>query len=144
MSLQRQHVVPPVVDLDVHLRVADDVEVVFGEVGRHDARHERLDLGDGLVLDRRIDRHRAGRHAGAAADDDDAFGVLGHERREVAEHPLQAHVLRLARRLDLAGVVIVEDAVRHPRDRDRRRHALADVNDLVLAECASPCSGRRR
>ena len=46
----------------------DDVEVVLGEVRRDDARHERLDLGDRLVLDHRIDRHRAGRDAGAAAD----------------------------------------------------------------------------
>ena len=60
-----------------HFRVADDVEVVLGEVGRDDARHERLDLGDRLVLDGRIDRHRAGGHAGAAADDEHLAGFSG-------------------------------------------------------------------
>ena len=52
----------------------------------------------------------------------------------MAEHPLQAHVLRLARRLHLAGVVIVQHAVVAPRDRDRRVPALADVDDFRLAE----------
>ena len=52
-------------------------------------------------------------------------GFFGIERRQVPEHPLQAHVLWLARRLHLAGVVIVQDAVRQPRDRHRRVPALA-------------------
>ena len=51
---------PRIVDAHVDLGVADDVEVVLGEVGGHDARHQRLDFGDRLVLDRGIDRHRAG------------------------------------------------------------------------------------
>ena len=61
---------PRIVDAHAHFRVADDVEVVFGEIGGDDLRHERLDLGDRLVLDRRIDRHGAGGDARAAADDE--------------------------------------------------------------------------
>ena len=48
----------------------------------------------------------------------------------MAEHALQPHVLRLARRLHFAGVVIVEDAVGQLRHGDRRRHAFADVDVL--------------
>ena len=63
-----------------------------------------------------IDRHRAGRDAGAAADDQHRLRVRRNQRRQVAEHALQAHVLRLARRLHLAGVVIV--AARRSSSRD--------------------------
>ena len=56
-------------------------------------------------------------------------GCRRNQRREVAEHPLQPHVLRLARRLDLAGVVVAEHAVRQPRDRHRRVQPLADVDE---------------
>ena len=112
LLLRREQKMPRIVDVDVDLRIADDVEVVLGEIGRDDARDERLDFGDRFVLDRWIDRHRAGRDAGAAADHDDGFGLFRHERGEMAEHPLQPHVLRLARRLHLAGVVVVADAVR--------------------------------
>ena len=82
-------------------------------------------------LQTRVDRHRAGGHAGAAADDHHRLRLRRHQRREVAEHPLQTHVLRLARRLNLAGVVIVEHAVRQPRHRHRRHHPFALVDDLV-------------
>ena len=50
-SLRREQKVPRIVDLHVHFRIADDVEVVLGEIGGDDARHQRLDLGDRLVLD---------------------------------------------------------------------------------------------
>ena len=110
----------------------DDVEVVLAEIGRDHLRHERLDLGDRLVLDARIDRHRAGRHAGAAADDHDALRRLrGTQRGEVAEHALQPHVLRLARRLHLAGVVVVEHAVRQLATPRPTHHPFALVDDLV-------------
>ena len=48
----------------------------------------------------------------------------------MAEHALQAHVLRVRRRLRLAGVVIGQRAVRLRRDGDRGRQALADVDDV--------------
>ena len=72
------------------------------------------------------------------------FGVRGHERRQVAEHPLQPHVLRLARRLDLAGVVIVAHAVLALRHGDGGVPALADVDDVGLPQLRRPRSGRRR
>ncbi len=53
--------------------------------------------------------------------------------REVAEHALQAHVLRLARRLHLAGVVVVAHAVAAVASTATEAvDALADVDDLVL------------
>ena len=55
----------------------DDVEVVRAEVLRHHLRHQRLDLGDRLALERRIDAHRARRHARAAADDEHASSAFG-------------------------------------------------------------------
>ena len=85
---------------------------------------------------RRIDRHRAGRDAGAAADDDHLRRAGRDERRQVAEHPLQPHVLRLARRLHLAGVVIVAHAVGSLGDRDRGVPSFADVDHLGLPQLA--------
>ena len=134
-SLRRQQEVPRVVDVHVHLRIPDDVEVVLAEI-RGDRRAARA------ARSRRssrcstfgIDRHRAGRDAGAAADDEHRPRMRRDQRRQVAEHALQAHVLRLARRLHLAGVVIVEHAVRQPRHGDRRVPALADVDDVGLAD----------
>ena len=121
----------------------DDVEVVLGEVRGDHPRDQRLDLGDRLVLDHRIDRDRAGGDAGAAADHQHLGRVLRHQRRDVPEHALQAHVLRLARRLHLAGVVVVQHAVRRPGHRDRRGDAFADVDDLVLPDPRRRSTGRR-
>ena len=52
------------------------------------------------------------------------------------EHPLQAHVLRLARRLHLSRGVILQRAVRVPGHRDGRVDALADVDDVADAHPA--------
>ena len=92
--------------------VVDDVEVVLAEVGRDDLGHERLDLGDGQRLRRSgsIDTAPAVTPAPQPMTSD-LLRLFRHQRRQVAEHPLQAHVLRLARGLHLAGVVIVQHAV---------------------------------
>ena len=134
LLVRRLQIVPRVVEVHARLRVLDDVEVVLGEVGGDDARHERLDLRDRELLHSRIDRGRARRHAGAAADDEHVLRVLRDERRHVAEHPLQPHVLRLARRLDLAGVVIVQHAAREPRHGNRGIPSFAPVDDVGLAD----------
>ena len=127
-----------VVDSHAHFRVADHVEVVLAEIRRHHARHQRLDLGDRFVIHRRVHGDGAGCHARAAADDQHSARMLRDERRQVAEHPLQAHVLRLARRLHLARVVIVADAVGQLGHGDRGVQPLADVDDVGLAH-----AGRR-
>ena len=49
---------------------------------------------------------------------------------EMTEHALQPHVLRLARCLYLAGVVVVADTCRRLRDRDERVQPFADVDDF--------------
>ncbi len=110
--------VPRVVDLHAHFGIADDVEVVLAEICGHHPWYERFDFGDRFVLHRRVDRHGAGGDPCPAADHDHVARVLRDERRQVAEHALQTHVLRLARRLHLAGVVIVQHAVRELRDGD--------------------------
>jgi hypothetical protein len=125
---------PRIVDAHVDLGVADDVEVVLGEVGGHDARHQRLDFGNRLVLDGGIDRHRTGRDAGAASDHQHFLRLRRNQRRQMTEHALQAHVLRFAGRLHFAGVVIVAHAVGELGHRHRRVDAFADVDDVGLAE----------
>ena len=62
------------------------------------------------------------------------FGILRDQRRQVPEHPLQAHVLRLAGRLDLAGVVVVQHAAARARDCDRRIPAFTHVDDVGFAD----------
>ena len=52
------------------------------------------------------------------------------------EHPLQAHVLRLARRLHLAGVVVVEHAVPELRHGHGRVEALAHEDPLAVVVVA--------
>ena len=52
-----------------------------------------------------MDGERAGRDAGADADDEDRARVRMDERRNVAEHALEAHVDVHVRGFDLAGDV---------------------------------------
>ena len=59
------------------------------------------------------------------------FRFLRQQGRQVAEHALEAHVLRLAGRLNLAGIVVVEHTTRQSRDRDGRVPAFADVDDVA-------------
>ena len=96
LLVRGQQVMTRIVVLDVHLRVADDVEVVLREVRRDDVRHQPLDFGDGLVGDEWIDRDGPRGHAGAAANHEDARRVRRYQRRDVTKHPLQPHVLRFA------------------------------------------------
>ena len=82
----------------------------------------------------------AGVTAGAVSidpDDDDAFGAGGQERDEIVEHPLQAHVLGLAQHLDLAGIVIIEHAVRHLGHGDRCRMPSSLSVIVSPGRCAS-------
>ena len=62
------------------------------------------------------------------------------------EHALQAHVLRVRRSLRLAGVVIGQGAARLRGDRDRGRHAFADVDDVRVdaARRQEPAVGDER
>ena len=87
---------------------------------------------------------RSRRHARAESDDEHRLRIVIEQRRDVAEHPLQPHVLRQARRLDLAGDVEVARAARFLGHGDRRVHPFADVQILRLASCTSAESGRTR
>ena len=112
------------------LPLLDDVEVGLAEVLGRDGRDERLELRDDHALDGRVDADGAGGDARAQPDHEHAARPLGNERRQMAEHALQAHVLRVGRRLRFAGVVVGQRAVRFRGDGDRRRETLADVNDV--------------
>ena len=91
---RRSEQMPAVVDADLDLAVRHDAEVVLGEkLGSH-LRNERLELGDDDALDGRIDADGARRDAGAEAYDEHAARPLRKKRRQMAEHSLQAHVLR--------------------------------------------------
>ena len=146
LLVRRQQVVPRVVDVDVDLRVV-----------RRRRSCARRSMSTRPAA--RAARSRRSSRARRRGSIDTApavtpapqpmtstvFGLLRHQRRQVAEHPLQAHVLRLARRLHLAGVVIV--AARRSAARETATDAFtpfADVDDLVTARPRSPCSGRRR
>src|SRR5215468_6268305 len=61
----------------------------------------------------------------------------------MTEHPLQPHVLRLARRLHFAGIVIIADAVRSLGDGHFRIPSLADVDHIGLAELRRGVSSKR-
>ncbi len=131
---RRQQEMACIVDVQADFRVADDVEVVLGKIRGRDPRHQRLDLRDDFVLDAWIDGYGSRGHAGAASDDQHRPRASRHERREMSEHPLEPHVLRLARRLHLARVVVVAHTVAALRHGDRGVPALADVDDLGLPD----------
>ena len=131
---RRQQEMSRIVQLDMGLRIRHDVEVVLGEVVRHDARDERFDFGNGQALDVGIDRNGASGNSRTTADDEYRLRVFRNQGGHVAEHALQPHVLRFARGLDLAGVVIIQHAVRQSRDGDRCVPALANVDDLSLTQ----------
>ncbi len=62
--------------------------------------------------------------------------MAGNERRQVAEHPLQPHVLRFAGGLHLARVVIVQHAVGPFGHGHRRVPAFAAVDHVGLPDLA--------
>ena len=123
---------PAVVGADFDLVVRDDVEVVLVEERRGYLRDERFELCDDDALDGRVDADGAGRDTGAEADDEHGAGLLGKQRRQMTEHALQTHVLRVRRRLGLAGVVVRQRAARLLGHGDRRRDAFGDVNDVRI------------
>ena len=104
--------VPAVVDANLDFRVRDDAEVVLarntraatrGTSGSISATTTRSTAGSTLTAPAVMPAPRP-----ITSTD---RGFAGDERRDVAEHPLQAQVLRIGRRLRLAGVVVGEHAV---------------------------------
>ena len=75
LFLGRQQVVAPIVDAHLDLRIVEDIEIRFAEVGGSGSRDQRLDFDDGLAFHSWIDGHRARRNSRAAADDQDRARV---------------------------------------------------------------------
>ena len=144
LLLRRQDEVARVVVDDLHARIVDDVVVLLREVRRHDFGNQRLDLADHDALDARMQHERSRRHAGAEADDQHRLRIVVEQRRDVAEHALQSHVLRLARRLDLAGDVEVAHAVRPSPIRRSTSSSPRRRRDTSAPSCTSGGSGRTR
>ena len=109
LLLGREDVVPGVVVDDLDARIVQHVVVLLAEEARGDLRDQRLDLADDDPLDVGVQHERAGGDARPAADDEHRARLGVQEGREVAEHPLQPHVGRLGRGLDLAADVEVDD-----------------------------------
>ena len=74
---RRQQVVTSVVDYYLGFRISYHIEVVFPEMFRNNPRHQRLNLSDDELLNRRIDAHCAGGNASATANYQDLPGFLG-------------------------------------------------------------------
>ena len=128
--IRRLQKVPSVVDQNRYLLVLDDAEVEFVEVFRNHLGYQGLDFGNGDVAGPRVDADGPRGDSRAESDDEEIILLPGQERGEVSEHPLQTHVLRIARRLDLAGIVIIENAVGLFGDSDRSRQALSHVDHV--------------
>ena len=116
--------------------VARHILVELAEVSRNHLRDEGLDFGDDDALDARIDGHGAGGDPRAVPDDEHRPRGRRHQCRQMSQRPLEAHVLRLARRLHFSRGVILQRAVRLPGHRDGGVDAFADINDVAHADPA--------
>ena len=116
LFLRRQQIMTAIIDSNFDFWIANNVEVVFRKIRRNDFRDKRFDLRDGFLLQSWLNAHRARRNACAATDHENPVRILGDQRREMSEHPLQPHVRGVARCLDLSGVVIIPNTVRQIRN----------------------------
>ena len=74
-----------------------------------------------------MEHEGAGGDAGSARDNENSFRFFVEQRRQVAEHALQAHVGGQRRGLYIAGAVKAANACRRQGHGDRHVHAFADV-----------------
>jgi len=145
---RREHVVPRVVIDDSDLQIRRDVVVRISEVSRDYSRDERLEFADHHLLDRGVDAECARGDAGAEADDENALrALLVHQRGEVAEQPLQPHVLRFGGRFHFSADVKTSPAVGAFRYGNRGVDAFAHIQRPWLSvprKEAAPCHKSRR
>ena len=81
------------------------VVILLAKHGRHHGRHQGLDVTNDDALDVGMHKERPGRHTRSTGHHQHRFRLFMEQGRDVAEHALQAHVIRLARRLHLAGAM---------------------------------------
>src|SRR5271170_7058293 len=118
LVLRGQDKVAGVVVEDLGARVVEYVVVFVREVfggGRWD---QGLQFADRDFLNGGMDYERPRGYAGAEADDQDRLRIPMQQRGNMAEHPLQAHVVGFGGRLHLSADVKVVFAVRQFGDRD--------------------------
>ena len=101
---------PRVVVNDLYLLVLHYAVILSGKMLCHDFGNQRLDLANHNPFDAGMHDERPGRDARAAADDEDRFRLRMYEGRNMAEHPLQSHVLRLTGGLNFSADVKVPHA----------------------------------
>ena len=123
-----EHEVAGIVVDDLHARILGHFEVLRAEIRADHPRDERLDFADHHPLHFGVRHERTRRDTGAESHDEHGTRIGMHERGQVAEQTLQAHVLRLRRRLDLSRDVEVAPAVAFQfTDGDGRIHSLAAI-----------------
>ena len=127
--VRRLEEVSRVVEHELDARIVEDVMVLDTEVLPGACGHDRLDLADDNAFDFGMDDEGSGRDAGADTDDEDGLRVRVHQRRDVAEHALEAHVDVHVGRFDLAADVELTRAGGVLGHGDRRRRALAQIQE---------------
>src|SRR5687768_3718219 len=118
---------PRVVEDQLDARIVEDTVVLVAEVRARTGGHDSLDLADDDPFYFWMDRQRPSGHAGANAHNQHRLGIWMQERREVAEHALEAHVDVHVRRFDLAGDMKLLRAGHAFGDGDRRRGAFSEI-----------------
>src|SRR5204862_2068363 len=105
------------------------------EERRNHAWNQRFDFTDDDALDARVEDKRTGGHTGAETDHEHGVRIGMHQRRHVAEHPLQSHVVNFCGRFDLAADVEVADAPFGLRDGYRGVETFGFVEVTGALEC---------
>ena len=118
---------PCVVVDDLDPRVVKHGVVLLAEVRRDHSRDKRLDFTDDDALHPRVKHERACGDAGAESHHQHRPRPRVHERREVCEQTLEAHIVHLGRRLDFAADVKVADPAFGFRHGNRRVQPLARI-----------------
>ena len=122
-----------VVEEDSDARVVDHVVILLLEERGDDSGDQGFDFADGDVGDFGISQERAGGDAGAASDHQNGARAGCQQGGQVAEHALQAHVLRVGGGFDFAADVEIEGAAAvHLGDSDGGVHALAHIDQSAV------------
>ena len=115
--------------LSASARVVDNVVVLYGKIFRHGPGDQRFDLADHDSLDAGMVDEASCGHAGAQSDDQYRARTRMQQPRQMAEHPLQAHVSRRGGRFILAADVKVPYSDRRFRHGDGCVHSFGRVED---------------
>ncbi len=91
-----------------------------------------------------ISRERARGNSRAESDSQHRSRLRMQQRRQMADHALQPHVVGLGGGLYVAVDVYLHGAIVPLRDGDRGISAFGRVEDLAICPLRLPCGGRKR